>query len=210
MNIVKKALLAVAFTGIFSVASSASATVITYDPATDIALSKSGNSSTNFTFTLNGFNKAIDTINSAVLSVFLRDNATDDNETAKITLGSTSTQQENGNSLVDIPGYWDFKLLFGVFPKWTWVDEQPGSSVTEITFNSKALADFSADGAIKIFVEANAGNFLFDKAVLNVDVTKDSVAPPAAVPEPATVALVGLGLLGFTASRRKAAKHTNA
>ncbi|RYF38404.1 MAG: hypothetical protein EOO38_24800, partial [Cytophagaceae bacterium] len=167
MNIIKNALLAAAFTGIFSVGSVANAEVITYNAVPDVLLSKTGKVSTDFTFILDGFNKAIDTINSAVLSVFLRDNATDDNETAKITLGSTSTQQENGNSLVDIPGYWDFKLLFGVFPKWTWVDEQPGSSVTEITFNSKALADFSADGAIKIFVEANAGNFLFDKAVLN-------------------------------------------
>lgn len=33
-----------------------------------------------------------------------------------------------------------------------------------------------------------------------------SLAPQVAVPEPATVALVGLGLLGFLASRRKAAK----
>ena len=36
--------------------------------------------STDFTFILDGFNKAIDTINSAVLSVFLRDNAAGDNE----------------------------------------------------------------------------------------------------------------------------------
>jgi hypothetical protein len=34
--------------------------------------------------------------------------------------------------------------------------------------------------------------------------------PAAHVPEPATVALIGLGLLGFTASRRKFSKSTNA
>ncbi len=210
MNIIKNALLAAAFTGIFSVGSVANAEVITYNAVPDVLLSKTGKVSTDFTFILDGFNKAIDTINSAVLSVFLRDNAAGDNETAKIILGSTSTQTANGNSFTDIPGYLDFELLLGFIPKWTWVDAQPGSAVTNITFNNKALTDFRADGAINVFVEATAGNFYFDKAVLNVDVTKGVIAPPAAVPEPATIALMGLGLLGFASSRRKAAKSGNA
>jgi hypothetical protein len=37
-----------------------------------------------------------------------------------------------------------------------------------------------------------------------------SLIPEAAVPEPTTVALFGLGLLGFAASRRKSAKSKNA
>ncbi len=36
------------------------------------------------------------------------------------------------------------------------------------------------------------------------------ITPPASVPEPTTVALLGLGLLGFAASRRKSANSKNA
>jgi hypothetical protein len=206
MNIIKKALLAVAFTGIFSAATGASAAVITYDPVNDIALSKNGNSSTNFTFVLDGFNKAVDTINSAVLSIFLRDDAARDNETYQVTLGSTSTQVFNDNDLSDVLGHWELNSNRWV-SWWEWVGAQPGSVIENISFNSKALTDFRADGSIKIFVEALAGDFIFEKAVLNVDVTKGEVGGSGnVVPEPATVTLFGMGLLGFAASRRKAAK----
>jgi hypothetical protein len=78
-----------------------------------------------------------------------------------------------------------------------------GSLSAGFAFDGAANANFR-NGFVDEFRNKRDSHWAFD--ILNVN----SAVIPAAVPEPATVALLGLGLLGFAASRRKSAKSKNA
>jgi hypothetical protein len=208
MNILKKLLLSIAFVGAFGITAGASAVTITSPTnSTDVYLSSSRGEvhSTSFDLNIsgftNGFVTGVDTLKTVILSIFLKDDkALDGNDVYKITLGSGSnTQNVSGNNFSDDIWSW------GSF---SWV---LGTAFESITLDTKALNDLRPDGKINVTIEATSGDFIFDKAYLTADVTRGVIAsPPASVPEPTTIALLGLGLLGFAASRRKSAKSKNA
>lgn len=197
MNFIKKALFVIACVG--AIASTAQAAPIILsdvnDPTSNVLISNGvflqKNSSTSFTLDItdgvNGFKSTIDKIISATFKFYLKDDGSlfDGDETYKLVLGS-SLQTVTGSDISS--------CTFRGCPE----------LIKSFTLNSAALADLAFDGKINVTLTSTEGDFYFDKATLDASVTKGTV------PEPATTALLGLGLLGVAASRRKSAKSKNA
>lgn len=74
-----------------------------------------------------------------------------------------------------------------------------------------SLADLNADGLPGVTVSSldNEDDFYLASSVLNATLAGNG-SDNGEVPEPATVALLGLGLLGVAASRRASAKSKSA
>jgi hypothetical protein len=69
-----------------------------------------------------------------------------------------------------------------------------------------SLADLAADGSLNVILTAQSGSYQFADSTLTAQITRGE-GPLTSVPEPAPLALLGIGLLGISVYRRKPAKN---
>ncbi len=136
------------------------------------------------------FRPGIDTVTSASLTLWLYDDA----------------------FLGDLPFVGDAQETVSFnFDGGSWSSAQAvgGNALIGDAFSFFSLANLLSDGLITVGVGGQSGDFKFDKSFLTVrgDQSTGGVrVPPTSVPEPGTLMLFGLGLLGVgLGARRKRA-----